>query len=243
MPVGSGKNASAPFTTTLISKKSIWIYWDKGSEPTAGWRAVDYNETGWKSGRGELGFGDTDEATVLAIGPAESHYTAYYFRQAFTIAQPQLLTSLALGFLRDDGGIVYLNGTEIFRSNMKGGLVHYEDTAAGNTSSETAYFATNVTASWLRVGANLISAEVHQSQSNSADLSFDLELVGQNTPPHPQLKLVQSDGERWLVWRQAGFVLQGAESLAGPWGTEPAARSPLAIMPSGRNRFYRLALP
>lgn len=234
---------SAPFTTTLVSKKSAWKYWDQGSEPLGDWRGLNYPETGWKSGRGELGFGDGDEATVLTIGPTENHYTGYYFRRSFTVDQPQLLTSLALGFLRDDGGIVYLNGTEVFRSNMRPGAVHYEDTAAGNTSSETAYFATNVASSWLKIGTNIIAAEVHQSQTNSADLSFDLELIGQNVLPHPRLGLVSWEGERYLVWRQAGFVLQSAPTLKGPWTAEANAKSPFPISVSAGSRYYRLGLP
>ena len=72
---------------------------------------------------------------------------------------------------------------------------------------------------------------------------FDLELIGQSPPPHPELRLVQSEREKWLVWRQVSFTLQSAESLSGPWQAEPGARSPFAITASGRSRFYRLALP
>ncbi|MBL9169795.1 MAG: hypothetical protein JNN07_18795 [Verrucomicrobiales bacterium] len=234
---------SAPFTTTFIGKRSTWRYWDRGSEPAGNWRALNYADSEWASGRAELGFGDGDEGTIVAIGPAESHFTGYYFRRTFNVDQPQHLTSLSIGLLRDDGGVVYLNGTEVFRSNMRPGTVQYEDTAAGNASSETTYYPTNVAAAGLLPGVNVIAAEVHQSQTNSSDLSFDLELVGQHAAPRPTLRWVNWEGDRWLVWRQVGFVLQSAASIDGPWTTESKARSPQAIVALARNRFYRLALP
>lgn len=234
---------SAPFTSVLVGKKSVWKYWDKGSAPTNNWLSFEADETGWKSGRGELGFGDNDEATVVASGPTNSHYTAYYFRRRFELPPMPQVTNLSVGFLRDDGGIVYLNGTEIFRSNMPEGRVDYEDTASGSTSSETEYFRTNAPASLLRGGGNLLSVEVHQSTTNSADLSFDLEVVGEQLVPQPSLQLIPVGEELWLVWTQAGFVLQAASSAEGPWTTVSGIKPPVGIAATRQSRFYRLALP
>ena len=48
--------------------------------------------------------------------------------------------------LRDDGGIVYLNGVEIFRSNMPPGPVDYLTFAvyAVANAEESAFFPTNL---------------------------------------------------------------------------------------------------
>ncbi len=47
-----------------------------------------------------------------------------------------------IGLMRDDGAIVYLNGTEIVRSTMPAGVVNYQTYASGTVDggNESAYF-------------------------------------------------------------------------------------------------------
>src|SRR5215213_7851051 len=69
-----------------------------------------------------LGNGDGDEATVVSYGAdANNKYITTYFRKSFTVANPADFNSLTLDILRDDGAVVYLNGTEIYRNNMPAG--------------------------------------------------------------------------------------------------------------------------
>src|SRR5688500_14326876 len=86
-----------------------------GAEGRAGsaWRSVGYDDGAWKSGRAQLGYGDGDEATVVGYGPSSSsRYMTTYFRASFTVADPSQVEELVLELLRDDGAVVYLNGTE-----------------------------------------------------------------------------------------------------------------------------------
>src|SRR5256885_1350218 len=77
------------------------------------------NDGTWKSGPAELGYGDGDEATVVSFGSdANNKFITTYFRDSFTVSDPSLVTSLTMRVLRDDGAVVYLNGTEVFRTNM-----------------------------------------------------------------------------------------------------------------------------
>ena len=48
---------------------AVWRYLDNGSDQGTAWRAAAFNDTGWKSGAAELGYGDGDEATVVGYGP------------------------------------------------------------------------------------------------------------------------------------------------------------------------------
>ena len=82
--------------------------------------------------------------------------------------------------MRDDGGVVYLNGVEIFRSNMPTGAIGFLSLASSvvNKQAETQFFETNVPSSLLRASTNVIAVEIHQVTRDSTDVSFDLGLEG-----------------------------------------------------------------
>ena len=87
------------------------------------------------------------------------------------------VASLKLFLKRDDGAVVYLNGTEVARDNLAEGEVTYT-TTADNASDDGALFhefALDTTE--LVEGSNVLAVEVHQVSSSSSDLSFDLRLV------------------------------------------------------------------
>src|SRR5688572_7523744 len=105
--------------TVLVPAGSIWKYLDDGSDQGIAWRTIDYEDDGWLSGPAQLGYGDGDEATTVEFGPDEdSKYVTTYFRHVFELTDTNGLTNLVVRLLRDDGGIVYLNGVEVFRHNM-----------------------------------------------------------------------------------------------------------------------------
>jgi probable HAF family extracellular repeat protein len=84
--------------------------------------------------------------------------------------------------LRDDGAAVYLNGVEIFRSNLPGGPIAYDTLAtfAVGGEEETTLFVTGTVNSVpLRAGLNVVAVEVHQINPASSDLSFALELLAE----------------------------------------------------------------
>ena len=59
-----------------------------------------------------------------ASGPTPNNrYLTTYFRRTFTVSDPASIAALTLHLVRDDGAVVYLNGTEIARSNMPTGTI------------------------------------------------------------------------------------------------------------------------
>ena len=182
---------TAPFETEnfVIRAGTTWRYLDDGSDQGTAWRERDFDDSGWSSGLAQLGFGDGDEATTIASG----HIT-YYFRKSFLVTKPSSFRSLELSIKRDDGAIVYLNGTEVVRANMPEGEITFETTTfdAGN---ENAFYDFTVDPSHLVKGDNVIAVEVHQSSINSSDVSFDLEITGvvsQNNTVNPSNSKIQS---------------------------------------------------
>jgi len=96
-------------------------------------------------------------------------------------------TSVSLELLRDDGAILYLNGTEVLRDNMPAGPVNYF-TFASTTSADdgTLGVRAQIPSSLLVNGQNVIAVEVHQANTADTDMSFDLELLVGNTATNRQ---------------------------------------------------------
>jgi tartrate-resistant acid phosphatase type 5 len=157
---------------TLVPRGAAWKYWDRGAPPT-GWRNTSFAATGWSDGLAELGFGDGGEATLLPAGRI-----TYYFRYTFSVARAYRLLTLEL--LRDDGAIVYLNGTEVFRSNMPNGTVTDATLASSAIApaDESTFQVKSVSPSLLVTGSNVVAVEIHQASATSSDVSFDLQLTG-----------------------------------------------------------------
>ncbi len=181
---------------TLIHKQSGWRYLDDGSNQGINWRHIFYDDDAWGFGRGELGYGDDldgrPEATVISGGPdPNNHYTTTYFRRVFYAEEVEFMNTLTLRLLRDDGGVVYINGQEVFRIGMPDGTISYNTWAFPGTSGieETIYNETSLNPAFLVNGLNLIAVEIHQHLPYSSDLSFDLELVADEiiTPPGSEI--------------------------------------------------------
>ena len=48
----------------------------------------------------------------------QKKYVTTYFRKVFTINNPGSYSGFTLDIKRDDGAVVYVNGIEVFRSNL-----------------------------------------------------------------------------------------------------------------------------
>ncbi|MFT5121966.1 MAG: hypothetical protein ACI97B_000591 [Verrucomicrobiales bacterium] len=163
----------------LIPAGAVWKYHDLGADLGTAWRMPDYDDSSWLSGPAELGYGDQNEATELSYGPdASRKYTTTYFRVNFVVEDISNIAGLTAQFRRDDGGIIYLNGSEIVRSNMRPGPPAYNIHAASTVggADETTYFPFSSSATNLVAGTNVVAVEIHQGNGGSSDISFDLAL-------------------------------------------------------------------
>jgi C1A family cysteine protease len=171
---------------TLIPAGATWKYLDDGSDQGTAWTEPGFDDGGWPSGPAELGYGDGDEATVVSYGPdAEDKQITTYFRRAFTVTAP---SALRLRLLRDDGAVAYLNGAEVFRTNVPTGTIGCQtlaSTCLGGADEETFHEIT-VSADLVERGRNVLAVEIHQCDPGSSDISFDLEL-SRAGPLYPSL--------------------------------------------------------
>ena len=173
----------------FVAAGSVWRYLDNGSDQGQAWRGRGFDDSGWSSGPAQLGYSsnpaENDEKTVLGYGPdASNKYITCYFRRTFEVPDPARVTSLLVRLLRDDGGVVYLNGAEVFRSNMGEGIIGYRTTApsaVGGADETTNFYDNAVDPALLIAGQNVLAVEIHQANGTSSDVSFDLELRGLRT--------------------------------------------------------------
>jgi len=165
----------------IIPKESTWKYYDQGDLPAANWNTLDFVDATWSEGLAQLGYGDDDENTIIDFGgDDEDKYITTYFRNTFSIADPsQFAGQVVINLLRDDGAVVYLNGVELLRSNMPSGILSTDTEALDfiANNAEDVFNSFSVDIGVFQSGDNVIAVEIHQSESNSSDISFDLELL------------------------------------------------------------------
>ncbi len=175
----------------LITSKDSWKYYDQTSVASL-WKSLDFDDSSWKSGDGILGYGD-DQATEINYGSdSQNKNISAYFRHSFELPNTSDISELELQLLADDGAVVYLNGEEILRSNMPDGSIA-ENTLALTaiiSSGETSYQKFTISPEALLTGENIIAVEIHQSSSNSSDLSFDLSLATVNSLANTDTTLI-----------------------------------------------------
>ena len=169
-------------TGNILPSGSMWKYLDNGSNQGTAWYGVSFDDSAWSSGNAPLGYGDPI-TTAISYGPdANNKYITYYFRKSINIADVSSITSATLKLRRDDGAIVYINGSEFVRSNMPGDAVITYTTLAPTCISgagETEFNNFSVDPSVFVNGTNIIAVEIHQCAVNSSDLGFDLQIVTQ----------------------------------------------------------------
>lgn len=179
--------------STVISYGSSWKYWanNLANFPT-GWQNSAYDDSAWPAGNGELGYGDGDETTCVPSGgggtlclPSGNKYATTYFRKTITISNPLLFTNFSCNVERDDGYVVYVNGTEVGRDNLPAfpAVISYGSSASSAVEDGVSSFT--IPSSVFVAGDNVIAVEIHQASvsgspptSTSSDISFNLQLTG-----------------------------------------------------------------
>jgi hypothetical protein len=234
-------------SNTLVASGSTWKYLDTGVDQATAWRALAFSDSTWSSGAAQLGFGDGDEVTTVNGGPAGARFITTYFRQSFPVSSPSAFTNLAMWMLRDDGGVVYLNGNEVYRSPsmpqpptpiVYGTYATNQSvaTAPADNSIDTATLSgTNLVA-----GNNLVAVEIHQHDAASSDISFDFSLTGVLGTGQLRLGFARFVDELVVYSNDPAAVLEEASQIGGPWTPLAAGSSALGVTLGAEQKFYRL---
>ncbi|MEK9136580.1 MAG: T9SS type A sorting domain-containing protein, partial [Bacteroidota bacterium] len=220
----------------IVASGSVWKYLDNNSDQGTAWRAAGFNDNAWPSGPVKLGFGGDGEVTVISGGPSGNRHITTYFRRAFAVSDPSLYNDLRLEVIRDDGAVVYLNGTEVWRTNMPPGSITnatFASTTVAEGPDENTFYTTALPLASLVMGTNVLAAEIHQSIPTSSDLGFDLRLIGVASGPPLPIQLasftalavgrarVRLDWTTLTERNNYGFEVQRAQASPSSYHTLP----------------------
>ncbi|CAN5425532.1 hypothetical protein BH11BAC1_BH11BAC1_03680 [soil metagenome] len=160
---------------TPVAGNDTWKYFTGTSNPDTNWRNNSFNDSPWSNGVGGIGFGDSDDNTVITT------CNSVMMRKHFTIADTANILKAILHIDYDDAFVAFLNGTEIARANigMTGDRPSYDVNA--NTSHEAVmyqgmnpdsfYLDPVIFKSLLRVGDNVLAIQVHNTNPSNPDLT------------------------------------------------------------------------
>jgi len=182
---GLGCSGWAQTELNLLDFTHQWRYYQAGNAPPGDWKAPDYDDSGWASGPGALGYpsnenllGYTTVRTLLDryLPDGTNQIITYYFRTTFNYPSNVTPgTSLVLCNLVDDGCVIYLNGAELARI-----AIDYSDPTYRHFADRFDDIAVHglealmVTPTNLVQGQNTLAVEVHQGNGASSDMIWAL---------------------------------------------------------------------
>jgi len=174
----AGWKKSSGAQVQLFPMNTSWKYYDSGEAPT-NWKASSFSDTSWKSGAAPLGYKMAGVATTVSYG-SDANYKnpTTYFRKMFTLsAAPTSQDVFQLNYQVDDGCVIWVNGQEAGRINMRQGTVNY-DTFSQTYAADDPFTGTlDLNPSLFKKGNNVIAIEVHNTSYTSGDLFWAGELT------------------------------------------------------------------
>lgn len=168
---------SKPTTSgvTLKDFSTQWSYYDQG-ELFDNWQSPTYAENGWQKGQAPIGYNNPNVTANTQVD-YQTQKTVYYFRTSVNLAQaPSADTEIYLDYIIDDGLIIYVNGTEAGRYNMRADGSFATEYAHGNPDRGSLKLPINL----FHQGNNTIAVEVRNESLRSSDILWDgsLRMVG-----------------------------------------------------------------
>jgi len=181
---------------TVVTEGDPWRYIVPGSN-VDGWRDPGFDDSGWQTGASGIGYGDGDDATVIA--PSLS----VYMRKTFNIENVSELSEAVLHMDYDDGFAAWINGTEIGRANLDGNPPAYNTLASPDREAQMysggspERFDISNPGSVFRNGENVLAIEVHNVSETSSDMSAIpfLSVLSQVQPGNPAPEILGLSAE------------------------------------------------
>jgi ferric-dicitrate binding protein FerR (iron transport regulator) len=187
--VKAGGRQSSQRRQVLIAVDATWSYRDDGVNPPHGWQLPGFDAHNWNRGKAPFGYSpetpkrEKTFATIIAKQYDKGPFPiATYFRHEFTVSSPVGLNRLVARLRRDSGAVIYLNGSELGRDGMPTGPIHEQSKALDDDAKydEKAVRTLVFPSTALRAGINCVAVQVHQTDTNSADMLFELELIAES---------------------------------------------------------------
>lgn len=166
----------------VVDADSSWSWRYSNDALPSDWNAVGFDDSGWETGSGLFGRGVSGVTTDIEPVDIPSNPLSAQFRHTFDVVQAASLTDGTVTVIADDGVVVYLNGTELGRSNLPAGTLSQNSYALNAPRHSTAVanpITFTVPTSLLVNGENVIAASTHAGWRATIDLSFQLSYVAE----------------------------------------------------------------
>lgn len=215
------RGGSTDHGQVLLPAGSLWRYDDTGRDLGIAWRQADFDDSSWPTAAAPFGYGQ-DVTTEVSYGDdAKDKQITTYFRTGFQT--PQDVPGVELRIRRDDGAVVYLNGTEVLRTGLPTGKVSAAGQARYAQEDGGTWITAELPAEVIAPGPNTVAVEVHQSAPDSSDLYFDLEILtldkapAAGTPVPAGASRVLAAGDIGECGGAAPETAEIVEAVAGPF--------------------------
>ena len=161
----------------LIATTDTWKYYDKGAAPS-NWNTSGFNDNAWASGKAPLGYTMDGVTTTVSYGSdsSQKNPTTYFRKKISLNSTPSSSDRFLFNYKIDDGFVVYVNGKEAGRFNMRNGDVNYDSYSSSYAEGTPLEGTLELSPSLFKSGNNVIAVEVHNISATSSDLFWAAEL-------------------------------------------------------------------
>ncbi|HIG29926.1 MAG TPA: hypothetical protein EYQ50_19865 [Verrucomicrobiales bacterium] len=178
----------------IIEETANWNYFkglEEASSPDASaWREIDFDDTAWQKGKAPFYYDENSEFSGnTELTDMRDNYSSVFLRKTFQITHPANILDLTLEVKSDDGCIIWINGTEIGRINVRGLVPAYNGTSS-RTSEDPSTASINIETAYtlLVSGKNVIAVHaLNSSIGNSSDFLFSAVLSSPTDDVAPTL--------------------------------------------------------
>ena len=188
-----------PAQQTLISTGSTWRYHkgtNEASTPTSLWRTnnfLSFNDTNWPAGVAPFHYGtntiggDDNVFTGTVLSDMKNLYRCVFLRNTFLVTNVSQIQRLQFNYTYDDGYIAWINGIEVSRAAVSGQPTISTLAAASIQPAATGTAVpTNILASYLVAGTNVLAVQAFNATLSGSDFRFDTSLVMYRTNEVPK---------------------------------------------------------
>lgn len=219
-----GCSGGDPDADVLVPFGARWRYVSRVETQARVWAVPDFDTSAWREGATPLGYGVGDERTLLPHewGAGDDDFVTYA-RRDFEVPNPAQVKRLRIRLVVNDGALVFLNGREVVRQNVRFLPLHAFLPSGtwleGDQGRRVLEFWAPVDA--LRPGTNTLGVQVHQTWRSRRDLRFDLELAAV-TEDHP-LSIVRGPYLQSATPHGVTVRWRSNRPVTGRvrWGTDP----------------------
>ncbi len=174
---GGSPEVGVGSAAVMFDYGTTWKWHIPTSNPGTAWQGLGFDDSGWSSGPGLLGF---ENAGVPAPGMqttvgAPNQTMVTLFRKTFTFAGSPVGATVSIDQVIDDGVVYYLNGQLLGASGHSPGAWNASASRTVGDASEELDAITGP-ASGLVNGENVLAASVHQVNLSSSDMVFGARL-------------------------------------------------------------------